>query len=243
MSSAARAGQRVMGSLHYASITSLDGYVADRNGSFDWSVPDEEVHRFVNDLQRQIRTHLYGRRLYEVMVAWETLPTEDEPAVMADFAAIWRAADKIVYSTTLSAPSSACTRIEHRFDPAMVRNLKAATAGDLLVGRSPPGGPGAAGRSRRRDPAAGLTGRRGWRDPLPARGPDARARARRRAQVRQRRGAPGVPGARRRRGRPGCGQTLSGSRRCCSEPASAATRRVRRVTTPRPATVTSRIKV
>ena len=134
MSSAARAGQRVMGSLHYASITSLDGYVADRNGSFDWSVPDEEVHRFVNDRQRQIRTHLYGRRLYEVMVAWETLPTEDEPAVMADFAAIWRAADKIVYSTTLAAPSSARTRIEHRFDPAMVRNLKAATAGDLLVG-------------------------------------------------------------------------------------------------------------
>jgi len=123
-----------MGSLHYASITSLDGYVADRDGSFEWSVPDEEVHRFVNDLQRQIGTHLYGRRLYEVMLAWETLPTEDAPAVMADFAAIWRAADKIVYSSTLQTPSSARTRIEHRFDPSTVRELKAATARDLLVG-------------------------------------------------------------------------------------------------------------
>jgi dihydrofolate reductase len=123
-----------MGSLHYASITSLDGYVADRQGSFDWSVPDEEVHQFVNDRQRQIGTHLYGRRLYEVMVAWETLPTVDEAAVMADFAVIWRAADKIVYSTTLQAPSSARTRIERRFDPDTVRALKAATAGDLLVG-------------------------------------------------------------------------------------------------------------
>jgi len=134
MSSLAQVGQRDMGTLHYASITSVDGYVADRDGSFEWSVPDEEVHRFVNDLQRQIGTHLYGRRLYEVMLAWETLPTEDAPAVMADFAAIWRAADKIVYSSTLEAPSSARTRIEHRFDPDRVRELKAATTRDLLVG-------------------------------------------------------------------------------------------------------------
>src|SRR3954469_184022 len=115
MSSPAQVGQPGMGSLHYASITSLDGYVADRDGSFEWSVPDEEVHRFVNDLQRQIGTHLYGRRLYEVMLARETLPGEGEPAVMADFASICRSADKIVYSRTLQAPSSARTRIEHRF--------------------------------------------------------------------------------------------------------------------------------
>src|SRR3954462_1489921 len=130
MSSPAQVGQPGMGSLHYASITSLDGYVADRDGSFEWSVPDEEVHRFVNDLQRQIRTHLYGRRLYEVMLAWETLPTEDEPAVMAGFAAIWRGAAKIVYPRPLQAPSSARTRIEHYFDPGMVRELKAATTCD-----------------------------------------------------------------------------------------------------------------
>ncbi|MFL6063892.1 MAG: dihydrofolate reductase family protein [Friedmanniella sp.] len=134
MSSPAQAGQPGMGSLHYAGITSLDGYVADRDGSFDWSVPDEEVHQFVNDLQRRIGTHLYGRRLYQVMLAWETLPTEDASAVMADFAAIWRAADKVVYSSTLQAPSSARTRIERRFDPATVGELKASTTRDLLVG-------------------------------------------------------------------------------------------------------------
>src|SRR3954453_5580578 len=104
MSSPAQVGQPGMGSLRYASIPSVDGYVADRDGSFEWSVPDEEVHRFVNDLQRQIGAPLYGRRPDEVMLAWGPPPTEDAPAVMADFAAIWRAADKIVYSSTLEAP-------------------------------------------------------------------------------------------------------------------------------------------
>jgi dihydrofolate reductase len=123
-----------MASLHYASITSLDGYVADAQGSFDWSVPDEEVHRFVNDRQRPIGTYLYGRRLYEVMVAWETLPTDDEPAAMDDYAQIWRAAEKVVYSTSLPDVSSARTRIERSFDPGAVRELKATASRDLLVG-------------------------------------------------------------------------------------------------------------
>ena len=112
-----------MGKLIYAAITSLDGYVADAQGNFDWSAPDEEVHAFVNDLQRSIGTYLYGRRMYEVLAVWETLPLEGEPAVMRDFATLWRAADKVVYSTTLEAPSTPRTRIEHHFDPDAVRTL------------------------------------------------------------------------------------------------------------------------
>jgi len=123
-----------MALLMYSSITSLDGYVADRDGSFDWGVPDEEVHAFVNDLQREIGTYLYGRRLYEVMRAWETLPTAGEPSVMQDYARIWRAADKIVYSATLKAVSSSRTRVEEQFDPDAVRRLKATASSDLLVG-------------------------------------------------------------------------------------------------------------
>src|SRR3954452_10609104 len=112
MSSPAEAGQPDMGSLHYAGITSLDGYVADRDGSFDWSAPDEEVHGFVNDLERSVGTHLYGCRMYEVLRAWETMETKGEPAVIQDYAEIWRGADKIVYSRTLEAASSTRTRIE-----------------------------------------------------------------------------------------------------------------------------------
>jgi len=94
-----------MARLIYTAIASLDGYVADADGSFDWSAPDEEVHAFVNELVRPAGTHLYGRRMYEVMRWWETAATgPDEPAVMRDFAQIWRAADKVVYSTTLAAP-------------------------------------------------------------------------------------------------------------------------------------------
>ena len=122
-----------MARLIYSSITSLDGYVADEDGSFDWSVPDEEVHAFVNDLQRPIGTYLYGRQLYEVMLAWETLQTA-APDVMRDYAEIWRAADKIVYSTTLTHVSSSRTRIESRFDPDEVRRLKAAAPRDIVVG-------------------------------------------------------------------------------------------------------------
>ncbi len=99
-----------MAKLIYSSIMSLDGYVADEHGSFDWGEPDEEVHSFVNDLQRRITTYLFGRRLYEVMLAWETLELDDLPPHMRDFAEVWRAADKVVYSTTLTTPSSERTR-------------------------------------------------------------------------------------------------------------------------------------
>jgi dihydrofolate reductase len=121
-----------MARLIYSVITSLDGYVADEHGNFDWAVPDEEVHAFVNDLERPIGSYLYGRRMYEVMVAWETL--SDRSPVMLDFAQIWRAADKIVYSTTLETASSARTRIERAFDPEAVRQMKAAAERDITVG-------------------------------------------------------------------------------------------------------------
>lgn len=103
--------------LLYSAITSLDGYVADEDGKFDWGEPNEEVHSFVNDLERSSGTHLYGRRMYEVMVAWETLDLAQQPDFIRDYAEIWRAADKIVYSKTLESPSSARTRIEREFDP------------------------------------------------------------------------------------------------------------------------------
>jgi dihydrofolate reductase len=124
-----------MAKLIYSAITSLDGYVADRDGNFDWSVPDEEVHAFVNDLERRAGTYLYGRRMYQVMVAWESMPTgPDQRAVMAEYAAIWRAADKVVYSTTLESVGSARTRMERRFDVDAIRKLKAAATSDITVG-------------------------------------------------------------------------------------------------------------
>jgi dihydrofolate reductase len=124
-----------MARLIYAAITSLDGYVEDEDGKFDWGVPDEEVHAFINDLERPIGTYLYGRRLYEVMVAWENEDTvAGQPPSMYDFAEIWRAADKVVYSKTLERVSSARTRIERDFDPEAVRQLKARAEGDLTVG-------------------------------------------------------------------------------------------------------------
>jgi dihydrofolate reductase len=123
-----------MAKLLYSAITSLDGYVADTEGRFDWSAPDEEVHAFVNDLERTVGTHLYGRRMYEVMSAWETLPPAGQPPTTRDFAEVWRAADKIVYSRTLEQVASARTRIERDFDPGAVRRLKASAAADLSVG-------------------------------------------------------------------------------------------------------------
>jgi len=124
-----------MAKLIYSGITSLDGYVADADGNFEWSVPDEEVHTFVNDLERPVGTYLYGRRMYEVMVAWETARTlADQPPFMQDFAEIWQAADKIVYSRTLETVSSARTRIERDFDPAAVRQMKATAGRDITVG-------------------------------------------------------------------------------------------------------------
>jgi dihydrofolate reductase len=123
-----------MGKLIYSAITSLDGYVADEDGNFDWGAPDEDVHSFVNDLERPVGTYLYGRRLYEVMVAWETIALADQPSFMQDFAQMWQAADKIVYSKTLKTVSSARTRIERDFDPEAVRQLKASAGRDITVG-------------------------------------------------------------------------------------------------------------
>jgi dihydrofolate reductase len=123
-----------MAKLIYTAISSLDGYVADAEGNFDWSVPDEEVHRFVNDLERPIGTHLYGRRMYEVMRYWETAPTGNgEPSAGQVYAKIWQTADKIVYSKSLERASTGKTRIEREFDPEAIQQLKAAAARDISV--------------------------------------------------------------------------------------------------------------
>jgi dihydrofolate reductase len=121
--------------LIYSAIASLDGYVEDASGAFDWAAPDEEVHSFVNDLQRPVGTYLYGRRLYETMAYWETGGTGDgasEPE--RDYAHIWRAADKVVYSRTLVAPTTARTRIERSFDPAEIRRRTHQSERDLSIG-------------------------------------------------------------------------------------------------------------
>ena len=122
--------------LIYSAIASLDGYVEDAAGKFDWAAPDEEVHAFVNDLERHTATYLYGRRMYETMVFWETAGEREKPAVFRDYAAIWRAADKVVYSRTLQAASSARTRIEGDFDPDAIRELKSASASHISIGGS-----------------------------------------------------------------------------------------------------------
>ena len=124
-----------MARLIYSAITSLDGYVADQDGSFDWAAPDEEMHTFVNDLERPVGTYLYGRRMYEVMVYWETERTiAGQPAFVQDFARIWRQADKIVYSRTLETVSSTRTRIERDFDPEAIRQMKAEATRAITVG-------------------------------------------------------------------------------------------------------------
>jgi dihydrofolate reductase len=119
--------------LIYSAIASLDGYLEDEDGRFDWAEPDEEVHTFINDLARPVGTYLYGRRMYEVMVAWETADLADQPSFIRDFAEIWRAADKVVYSKTLAAASSARTRIERDFDPEAVMRMKATARRDITV--------------------------------------------------------------------------------------------------------------
>lgn len=131
-----------MGSLIYSTLGSLDGYIEDRGGKFDWAMPDEQVHRFVNELERPVGTYLYGRRMYETMVYWETVELADQPEHVRDYAAIWRAADKIVYSKTLEAASSARTRIERDFDPEAIRRLRA--EGEISIG-----GPGLAAEAIR----------------------------------------------------------------------------------------------
>jgi dihydrofolate reductase len=124
-----------MAKLIYSAIMSLDGYIADEHGNFDWAAPDEEVHRFVNDLERPVGTYLYGRRMYEVMSPWETMDAlPDQSQVSLDFARIWQAADKVVYSSTLEQVSTARTSIERHFDPEGVRQLKTSAGPDISVG-------------------------------------------------------------------------------------------------------------
>jgi hypothetical protein len=155
--------------LIYSAITSLDGYVADERGKFDWSAPDDEVHRFVNDLERPIGTYLYGRRMYEVMVYWETAHTvADQPPFIRDYTEIWQAADKIVYSKTLDEVSSARTRIEREFDPEQVQQLKA-QAERPQRRRPRPGRPGDQGRAGRRVPPGRHAHRGGRRHTVPPR--------------------------------------------------------------------------
>jgi dihydrofolate reductase len=126
--------------LIYIANVSLDGYIEDTDGRFDWSEPGDEVFTFITDLIRPVGTHLYGRRMYETMAVWETDPTlAAQSDLMADFAHVWQAAHKIVYSTTLPDVSTANTRLEGHFDPGSVRDLKAAASGDLTIG-----GPGLA---------------------------------------------------------------------------------------------------
>ena len=120
-----------MANLSYTAIASLDGYIEDEEGKFDWAAPDEEVHAFVNDLERPVGTHLYGRRMYETMVWWET---GDHAAVYGDYAEIWRAAEKVVYSRKLQTVSSERTRIEREFDAAAIRRLKESSRSDISIG-------------------------------------------------------------------------------------------------------------
>lgn len=124
-----------MAQLIYSAISSLDGFIEDRDGNFDWAMPDEEVHRFINNLERNAGTYLYGRRMYEIMTVWETDPNlaADSPLTQ-DFAQVWQAADKIVYSKTLTAASTRKTRIERNFDPEAIRQLKKTAQHDIAIG-------------------------------------------------------------------------------------------------------------
>jgi dihydrofolate reductase len=124
-----------VGKLIYSAIASLDGYVEDADGRFDWAAPDEEVHAFANDLERSIGTAIYGRRMYETMVFWETAGLDDdEPEVIRDYAALWRDTDKVVVSRTLGAATSGRTRIERELDPAAIRQLVEAGEKDVSIG-------------------------------------------------------------------------------------------------------------
>ncbi len=123
-----------MAKLIYTALASLDGFIEDEGGKFDWAAPDEEVHAFVNELERPVGTHLLGRRMYEVLSYWETVSLDGQPPYIRDFAQIWRAADKIVYSKTLATAPTARTRVEREFDAEAVRQLKASAERDLTVG-------------------------------------------------------------------------------------------------------------
>jgi dihydrofolate reductase len=131
-----------MARLVYTAICSLDGYTVDADGKFDWAAPDEEVHAFVNDLERPLGTYLFGRRMYETLAVWQTIGGPEHDPVENDYAEVWRATDKVVYSTTLTAVSTPRTRLERVFDPEAVRRLKGVAAGDLSIG-----GPGLAAQA------------------------------------------------------------------------------------------------
>ncbi len=134
---------RAVARLVYSTIASLDGYTTDANGNIEWAAPDPEVFSFINDLERDFRTHLYGRKMYETMVYWETFDApEDQSLLERDFAEIWRAADKVVYSKTLGGPSSSGTRIEREFDPGVVLHMKETLGHDISIG-----GPDLAGQA------------------------------------------------------------------------------------------------
>lgn len=123
-----------MGRLIFSAITSIDGYTVDSSGSFDWARPDPEVHSFVNDLERDVGTYLYGRRMYETMKVWQDLPGAGDDPVTADYAQVWQSADKVVYSSTLNEVTTPRTRLEERFDPETVRQLVADAPGRVSVG-------------------------------------------------------------------------------------------------------------
>lgn len=123
-----------MGNLIYSAITSLDGYVNDAAGGFEWAAPDEEVHAFVNAQEREVGTYLYGRKLYDVMLAWESMDLTDEPPVMHDYALLWREADKVVYSTSLEAAASDRTTLARTWDADQVRRLKSESERPVSIG-------------------------------------------------------------------------------------------------------------
>ena len=123
-----------MAKLIYSAIMSLDGYTADKDGNFNWSAPDAEVHGFINDLERDVGTYLLGRRMYQVMSVWETMGTSGDPSVIQDYARIWQGADKVVYSTTLAIAPTPRTRLERQFRPETVRDMKAGTDRNISIG-------------------------------------------------------------------------------------------------------------
>lgn len=123
-----------MAKLIYSAIMSLDGYTADKDGNFNWSAPDVEVHAFINDMERDVGTYLLGRRMYQVMSVWETMGTSGDPPVIQDYARIWQGADKVVYSTTLASAATPRTRLERQFRPETVRDMKAGTDRNISIG-------------------------------------------------------------------------------------------------------------
>ena len=123
-----------MGKLIYLITTSLDGFVADKNGDFEWAMPSEEVHAFVNDIVRNVGTSLIGRNMYEIMKVWDTIPTDGDSEAMNDYAKIWRAAKKIVYSTSLTDITITNATIEQSFDPGTIQKLVAESDKDFDIG-------------------------------------------------------------------------------------------------------------